>query len=116
MSDGAVAQLLDGDPIRVPDRYASASPIELLPLGLPQVLIHGTADDAVPYELSERYLAAATLSGDPCQLITLPGFDHFEPIDPFSASWPRVVGAVQHVLAGPPTRPDHAASGWPMPR
>jgi hypothetical protein len=33
-----------------PERYHQASPIELLPLGLSERLLHGTKDDVVPIE------------------------------------------------------------------
>ena len=98
LSQGAAAELLGGNPDQAPERYAVASPIELLPLGVPQVLIHGTADDAVPYELSERYCAAASAAGDDCRLVTLPILGHFELIDPLSAAWPHVHGAVVRAL------------------
>lgn len=116
LSQGAAAELLGGSPDQVPERYAVASPIELLPLGVPQVLIHGTADDAVPYELSERYCAAASAAGDGCRLITLPTLGHFELIDPLSAAWPHVYDAVVSVLSTPLTFPAGAASGWPRPQ
>lgn len=116
LSQGAAAELLGGSPNHMPERYPVASPIEMLPLGVPQVLIHGTADDAVPYELSERYVAAANAAGDTCRLVTLPTLGHFELIDPHSAAWPHVHGAVAHVLSTPLTSLAGAASGWPTPQ
>lgn len=98
LSNGVVGDLLGGSPDEVPDRYAAASPVELLPTGLPQVLIHGTADDRVPYELSRAYLEAAIACGDDAELITLPDADHFEVIDPESHAWPHVLGAVQRLV------------------
>ena len=32
-----------------PEHFADGSPLELLPLGVPQIVMHGTADDSVPY-------------------------------------------------------------------
>lgn len=93
----AVAQLLGGTPQLVPDRYASTSPFELLPLSTPQVLLHGTADDRVPYEISQRYADAARAAGDPVELVTLPGAGHFEVIDPRSHVWPEVLAAAQRL-------------------
>ncbi|MBO0794460.1 MAG: alpha/beta hydrolase, partial [Ktedonobacteraceae bacterium] len=48
----ATDELLGGGPQQVPERYATASPAELLPLSIPQVLIHGTEDDRVPLHMS----------------------------------------------------------------
>jgi pimeloyl-ACP methyl ester carboxylesterase len=78
-----------------PEHFADGSPLELLPLGAPQIVIHGTADDSVPYEMSERYVAAA---GRDAELITLDGTGHFEPIDPLSAEWPTVKAAIERLL------------------
>lgn len=113
LSSGAAGELLGGSCDEVPERYAMASPIRLVPAGVPQVLIHGTADEAVPYELSERFCAAARAAGDVCQLVTLPHVGHFELIDPFSSAWPDVIGAVQRLLSGGLSPTAGAASGWP---
>ncbi len=83
----AVAELLGGSPDEVPERYQLASPAALLPLGVPQVLIHGTADDRVPVEISRDYAARARAAGDQLTLVELPGVDHFALIDPHSAAW-----------------------------
>ncbi|HSN78701.1 MAG TPA: alpha/beta fold hydrolase [Anaerolineae bacterium] len=91
LSSGAVAELLGGGPQQAPEAYALASPIELLPLDVPQILLHGDADEAVPYELSQRFHAAARAAGDDCALVTLPNTGHFELIDPRSAAWPHVL-------------------------
>ncbi len=48
LSNDAVVELLGATPDKVPERYAAASPAALLPLGVSQVLIHGTADEHVP--------------------------------------------------------------------
>jgi len=94
LSSGAVAELLGGDPQEVSEAYALASPIELLPLGVPQILLHGDADEDVPYELSQRYHIAARAAGDDCTLVTLSATGHFELIDPHSAVWPHVLAAL----------------------
>jgi dipeptidyl aminopeptidase/acylaminoacyl peptidase len=59
LSNTVVADLLGGSPQDLPDRYRSASPIELVPLGVAQRVLHGTNDDIVPLEISRRYIAAA---------------------------------------------------------
>ncbi len=69
------------------DRYAQASPLELLPMKAPHILVHGTADDMAPFEISER---VAKASGN-ASLIALPGADHHAPIDPNSKEEPVVL-------------------------
>ncbi len=98
LSDGVVEEFLGGAPARHSDRYRAASPIELLPLGVPQALVHGTADANVPFEISERYHARAIEAGDDVRLLTLPGSDHFAVIDPRVQPWPSIVDAVLPLL------------------
>lgn len=95
LSQDAVVELLGGTPAEVGDRYGTASPARLLPLGMPQVLIHGTADDAVPFAMSEQYVARATAAGDRAVLVALEGLGHFEVIDPWSSAWPLVVSTLR---------------------
>lgn len=97
LGSGAVAALLNASPDKKPARYAVASPAAMLPLGVPQVLVHGTADDRVPYEMSQSYLARAQTAGDNIQLITLPDVDHFALIDPSSQAWKLTVDALKHL-------------------
>ena len=95
-ADGAIARVMGGTPEEVSDCYAEASPLEQLPLGCRQILIHGDGDPDVPYEMSVRYAEAA---GDEAELVTLPGAGHFEPIDPLSREWPRTLEAIETLLA-----------------
>ena len=87
LGEGAAGQLLGGSPVQVSQRYAAASPIELLPISVPQRLIHGTADRIVPFDMSERFATASHNA----KLIPLPGAGHFDPVDPGSRSWKTVL-------------------------
>jgi acetyl esterase/lipase len=93
--DGAVAMFMGGMPDEVPDLYAEASPRELLPLGIRQVLVHGTNDDGVPFAMSERYVGAA---GGEAELLPLEGAGHFEPIDPQAREWSRTAEAIRSLI------------------
>ena len=95
---GAVQDFLGGEPDVHPERYAAASPLERLPLGCRQVLVHGAEDATVPIEQSERYCAAAQAHGDAARMVRLPGTGHFEVIDPASAAWPAVREAVTSLV------------------
>ena len=86
LSDGIVAKLMGGTPDQVTSRYAAASPIELLPIPVQQRLFHGTADDVVPIEISERFAKASHNS----RLIKLPGVGHFDLIDPRTQAWSTI--------------------------
>jgi acetyl esterase/lipase len=100
LSDTVVADLLGGTPNEVPERYEFASPIEQLPLGIPQKLFHGTADTSVPYEISQRYADTAQLRGDDAELITLENAGHFELVDPRTKEFDLVRDAALSLIAG----------------
>jgi acetyl esterase/lipase len=82
---GAVAELLAAAPDEAPDRYRAASPAELLPLGVRQLVLQGALDDTVPPSLVRGYTDAARRAGDPVELQELPGLGHMEFLDPASA-------------------------------
>ena len=78
-------------------RYRAADPMALLPTGVSTALVHGTADDAVPVDLSRVYAAAATAAGDDCRMIEIPEGNHMDVIDPASDVWEEVTAAVAAV-------------------
>lgn len=90
LSKGIVETFLGGSPETVPDRYAQADPMERLPIQTAQRLLHGTADDIVPFEISERFGRASRNA----KLIPLQGAGHFELIDPRTAEWGVVSKAI----------------------
>jgi pimeloyl-ACP methyl ester carboxylesterase len=85
---------LGGGPEAVPDRYAGASPADLVPLGTPQVLVHGSDDSVVPVEISRAYRATAAAAGDEVELMEVAGVGHFGVINPDSPAWASVTGAL----------------------
>ncbi|MEM9135281.1 MAG: prolyl oligopeptidase family serine peptidase [Actinomycetota bacterium] len=95
LSDGAVRELLGADSATAPELYAAASPAALLPLDVAQLVVHGHADDSVPLDLVEDYVAAATAAGDDVTLVSPTDVDHFHIIDPTHAVW----SAVENQLA-----------------
>ena len=86
LSKGVVRQLMGGTPDQAPQRYATTSPIELLPISVAQRLVHGTADDTVPFDMSVRF----TKKSQNAKLVPLPGAGHYELIDPRSKEWATV--------------------------
>lgn len=77
---GAVPALMGGSPDDVPDRYRLGSPASLLPVGKPQILVHGLDDDTVPASLSAHYVEDARSLGDPAVYVPFPGVGHMEVI------------------------------------
>ena len=95
LSHGIVRRLMGGTPEQYPERYAAASPMDLLPLGVPEILIHGTEDSSVPYDFSASYQETARARGDNAELVTQQGSGHFEMVDPRSNEWRDVLHAVE---------------------
>ena len=90
LSNGAAASLLGGPPGKLPRRYDVASPIERLPLGVPQLLVHGERDDIVPPEMSRTYARDAAAAGDRVDLALHAQLGHFEHLDAGSPAWQSV--------------------------
>ena len=67
--------------------------VALLPLGVPTVCVHGTADTLVPIDQSEGFVAAAAKAGDPATLHTFDG-DHFDPITVGTPAWDLCVAGL----------------------
>ncbi len=87
----AVREFLGGGPNEAAQAYDEADPARLLPLGAPQLLVHGTADDRVPIELVHAY---AELAGADARVLALDGAGHFHGIDPRSDYWPAIRDAI----------------------
>src|SRR5262249_41355568 len=85
-----VERLLGGSPAAVPDRYAQASPAELLPLMVPPLLMVGDRDPVMPAKSRDAYVAAARKAGDTAEAVVVPNAGHFEVIAPTSSAWPTV--------------------------
>jgi acetyl esterase/lipase len=108
--DSVITSLMGGTPATRPERYAQASPIKLLPYGLPQVLVLGTYEDFVPMKLMRAYADAARRAGDSVRVIHVRGAGHFEVASPRSYAWPPVNRAIRSLLDGrlPAVEPDSA--------
>ncbi|UGB28731.1 alpha/beta hydrolase family protein [Metabacillus sp. B2-18] len=89
-----VAALMDGTPKEVSERYKVASPIELIPIEINHVLVHGELDRHVPVELSKDYYLKAIEKGCHVNLAVLPDVEHFKIIDPSSTAWDSVIDIV----------------------
>lgn len=87
----AVEQFMGGRPAQIPDAYAAADPARQLPVKVPQLIVHGLLDDIVPLEVVAPYVAEA---GDAVELLVFAEENHFDVIDPMSASWEAVLAAI----------------------
>lgn len=98
--NAAVPLLMGGRPAEQPERYAAASPIELLPLRVPVRLLQGAADPIVKLEQASVFAERSTAYAQDAQIELIEGAGHFDLIAPFAPAWPAVQAAVVEVLAG----------------
>ncbi|TGB03813.1 alpha/beta hydrolase family protein [Halobacillus salinus] len=82
-----VADLLRGEPEA---HYQEASPFEMLPLNVTQVLVHGALDVHVPIGISDHYFQWAENMGDFIKYIELPEAEHFMLTDTNTKAWSRI--------------------------
>jgi hypothetical protein len=92
--DVPITKLVGGSPDEVAERYRDASPAEMLPLGIEQILIAGAKDRAVPPELGKEYEVMARQKGDKVLLTVVEEAGHFEVIAPGTPAWKTVEAAV----------------------
>jgi len=94
-------RLLGGMAKAQAERFAQASPAELLPLGVRQVLIVGEDDPVMPARSREAYVEKAKKAGDPAELIVVPG-SHFEVIAPGTEAFAVVEAKILELLGMAP--------------
>ena len=94
----AVHELMGGNPGDVPERYQAGSPGDLLPLGVRQIVVTGTADETVPCEMGRRYVERARALGDDATLVEIAGADHFDLVDPDSGAYRRIREALRDLI------------------
>ncbi len=79
-----------------PDVYADTSPAALVPLGVPQYVIHGASDDTVRAGIGAAYAKRAMAAGDRVHVSTPPG-GHVEEISPGRPSWDATAALVERL-------------------
>lgn len=94
---GAVQAFMGGSPRDLKEAYAQASPVDRVPLHVPTVCVHGRADDVVPIDQSQSFVAAALAAGDHAELQAFDG-DHSDLIDTSTQGWELCVEALQRLL------------------
>jgi pimeloyl-ACP methyl ester carboxylesterase len=84
---------LGGAPSEHPDRYAKVSPAELLPLGIPQILVWGEKDSIVPESLFLDYQKRA----DRIEIVRIPGAGHHDLCAASGPAWAAIVAAASRL-------------------
>lgn len=102
LSNDAVVEFLRGTPTEVPDHYREADPMQLSIPQARQWLIHGTADETVPADFSQDYVAAKQKrtgkQREDVHLLEISGAIHSDLIDPRTSAWKKVEDTVLELL------------------
>lgn len=95
--DRAVREFLGRSTSSLALDFAKASPIAMLPLGVRQLIIHGSTDDVVPVEVSRTYVNQAAAAGDKVEIVELSAEGHMDHLDPKSAAHAALLGWLSHL-------------------
>jgi acetyl esterase/lipase len=89
---GAARALMGGSPEDFPERYSIGDPLELVPLGMPTLLVHGVRDVTVSIAVSRRYAERSLERGGSVELVEIEGEAgaHRAHIDPRGEAWAAV--------------------------
>ncbi|MFF3559358.1 alpha/beta hydrolase family protein [Streptomyces sp. NPDC002574] len=85
--DGMVALLLGGRAAEHPERYAVTSPVLLRNGGVPMLVIHGTADEVIPFAYGRTYAETAAAGDAEVAFLASPGAGHFDVVAPDGHAW-----------------------------
>lgn len=110
MCGDALFTVMGGGPVEAADHLRDVSPRELLPLGVPQIHIVGSADETILANVYQ-YLEAAREAGDKPELFTLEGAGHFEVVAVDRPAWQTVGEAIHKVREAIGKDAPGAASG-----
>jgi acetyl esterase/lipase len=80
------------------DPYADTSPVSLVPLGTPQVMVSGGEDPIAPPRFATNYSTKAQAAGDAVSVITIPRQGHFELITPGTPAGNAVIDEILRLL------------------
>lgn len=99
MGQGAVVDLMGGDPDDVPARYAEADVLAQLPGDVPVTIVQGTEDKQVTLEMNRR-IAETHANSPTLRYVELDGVEHFALIDPLSPVFEDTVLPALLALSG----------------
>lgn len=94
----SVDELIGGLPETMPERYRQASPLQMAPSGVRQILINGVEDPIVPLTHVRPFYDAARNKGDKVKLKKVKNAGHFEMIAPGSVAWPAIERSIRRLI------------------
>jgi len=93
--NNVIDKLIGGSPASVPERYRQVSPMLLMPIGVPQIIVVG-AQDARWGPGGRAYNARAVATKDPLvRFVDVPTAGHFDVIAPTTGTWPIVMQSLR---------------------
>lgn len=91
VTDGIVPLLVGAHAGADPDRLAVTSPAQMRDGGVPALVVHGDADEAVPASYSRTFARSVTAQGGRAEYVEYAGARHFDTVDPGNTEiWPAV--------------------------
>jgi acetyl esterase/lipase len=81
-----------------PDVFADTNAGDLMPNGSRTILVTGELDTISPPRVAHDFAARARAAGDSAEVVILPGASHYDEVAATSASWPRVLHAIESAL------------------
>jgi acetyl esterase/lipase len=99
-----IAELAGTPTAARPDVFADTNAGDLMPNGSRTILITGELDTVSPPRVAHDFAARARGAGDRADVVILPGASHYDEVAVTSASWPRVLRAIESALALPESR------------
>jgi acetyl esterase/lipase len=96
--DNIVARLTGPATPEHPDVFADTSPVSLLPLRTPAIMIHGVYDSISPPWHGSNYRRLARAKGDRVEVLAIPDAGHFELVWPKADAWKEVADRIQAAL------------------
>ncbi len=102
LGSGAVSAFLGNASLDWP-QVQLASPISLLPLGVPQLILHGKLDETVPLSQSVAYADAARQFSDEIQIQIWDDVGHMALTDPDTAAGQRAIDVIVNWLRSLPS-------------
>ena len=92
-----ISRFMGGTAVEQPERYAAASAMSLLPIGVPQTIVAGGLLKGSS-DLVSSYEGAATSKGDSVTVLKLEGAGHFDMLAPESQYGKSLIEAILALL------------------
>lgn len=86
------------DEVNNQEIWQQASPSELLPFNVMQLLITGEQDQAMPPQIMQQYAKQANVQGDISTTTIIPNCGHFDYLDPSTEAFAAIHDSIHNIL------------------